>query len=66
MARMVKIDRAMYEVNDDTKVYRYCCRNPEWKRLGKQENERNKKSLDGYTRIFPGGKRKVYRYRQKK
>lgn len=63
MVRMLRIDRALYEVDDNTKTYRFCSRNSEWRNLGSEENERNKKQLDGYTRIFRDGARKVFRYR---
>ena len=64
MIKILKIDRALYEVDDKTKTYSYYGRNPEWEKLSKEENQRNKKYIDGYTRIFPDGRKKVFRYRE--
>ncbi|NWG09161.1 MAG: hypothetical protein HXX80_02425 [Nitrososphaerales archaeon] len=63
MTKILKIDRALYEVDDKTKTYQYYGRNPEWENLSKEENQRNKKHIDGYTRIFPDGRKKVFRYK---
>jgi hypothetical protein len=60
---ILKIDRALYDVDDATKMYRYYGRNPDWRKLSKEENTRNKRHIDGYTRIFPDGKRKVFKYK---
>lgn len=38
-------------------------RNPSWRGLSLEENKENKKSIDGYVRIFRNGKSKVFRYR---
>jgi len=64
MTKILKIDRALYEVDDETKTYKYYGRNLEWKKLNKEDNRRNKKLIDGYTRIFSGGKKKVFRYKE--
>lgn len=61
--RELKIDRAVYVVDEETRTYRYLRRNPEWQDLDPRENERNKRHLDGYTRMFPDGRTKVFRYR---
>jgi hypothetical protein len=63
MAKILKIDRALYEVDDKTITYRYYGRNPEWENLNKEESQRNKKHIHGYTRIFPDGRKKVFRYK---
>lgn len=65
MGKILKIDRALYEVNDQTKTYRYYGRNPEWKNLSEEENERNKKHIDGYARILRNGKKVVFNYKPK-
>lgn len=57
------VDRAVYLVDEATRTYRYLRRNPGWKALGPAENERNKRHLDGYTRIFPDGRGKVFTFR---
>ncbi len=35
---ILKIDRALYKVNDETRIYKYCGRNLDWKNLSKEEN----------------------------
>ena len=64
MIKILKIDRALYKVDDRTKTYRYYGRNRNRENLSKEENQRNKKYIDGYTRIFPDGRKKVFRYRE--
>lgn len=59
----LKIDRAIYVVDEERKRYRYIGRNHEWRELDPAENERNKRHLDGYTRVFPDGRTKIFRYR---
>ncbi len=58
--RELRIDRAVCLVDDATRTYRYLRRNPAWKDLDPEENQGNKRHLDGYTRIFPDGGTKVY------
>jgi hypothetical protein len=60
MAKVLKIDRALYEIDDETKTYRYLARNLDWKDLSEDENERNKKNIEGYTRTFRDGTKKVF------
>jgi hypothetical protein len=60
--RKVRIDRAIYLVDDSARTYRFLQRNPSWKDLPQSENKENKKSIDGYIRIFRNGKSKVFRY----
>ncbi len=64
MAKILKIDRALYEVNDETKTYWYHGRNLEWGKLGEEENRNNKNHIDGYVRIFLDGRRKVFKFRE--
>jgi hypothetical protein len=66
MTKILKIDRALYEVDDETKTYKYYGRNLEWQNLNPVKNEKNKKSIDGYTRIFPDGKQKIFHYQVNK
>ena len=61
--RELRIDRAVYLVQDEGRTYRYLRRNPRWRELDPRENERNKRHLDGYTRLFPDGRTRVFRYR---
>jgi hypothetical protein len=64
MAKILRIDKALYEVDDKRRIYKYYGRNPDWKSLSKEENKSNKKRIDGYTRIFPNGKQKVFHYKE--
>ena len=43
----LKIDRAVYLVDEITKTYQYLRRNPEWRHLDPKENERSKRHLVG-------------------
>lgn len=61
--RGLQVDRAVYAVDEEQRVYRYLRRNPGWRELDPRENERNKRHLHGFTRIFPHGRTKVFRYR---
>ncbi|MFQ6123423.1 MAG: hypothetical protein ACE5R6_02295 [Candidatus Heimdallarchaeota archaeon] len=65
MGKILKIDKALYEVDDKSKTYRYYGRNPEWEELSAEENQRNKKHIDGYTRVLRNGKKAVFRYKDK-
>lgn len=60
MTEIVKIGKALYEVDANTKTYCYYGRNPG--KVSKEEEERNKKRLNGYTRIFRDGRTKIFRY----
>jgi len=62
MPREMNIDRAIYLVDDETRTYRFMKRNPDWEKLDSNENEENKRQIDGYTRIFRDGRRKTFRY----
>lgn len=64
MTKTMKIDKALYEVDDEKRTYRHFGRNLDWKRLSKEENERNKRHIDGYTRIFRSGRTKTFRYKE--
>lgn len=58
--RHIFIDKGIYEADDRFKTYRFLKRNPDWKKLIATENEKNKQSIDGYTRIFRNGNRKKF------
>jgi len=64
--KKLKIDRAIYLVDEISKTYTFLKRNLNWKNLDPRENERNKKHIDGYTRIFRNGSTKVFRWVKKK
>jgi hypothetical protein len=63
MGVILKIDRALYEVDDSSKTYRYCGRNIHWRLLDPKESSRNKKHINGYTRIFSNGKQQIFVYK---
>jgi hypothetical protein len=60
MPRELRIDRAVYQVDDETRTYGFFRRNPDWQKLDPAENDRNKRHIDGYTRIFRNGRRKTF------
>ena len=61
MKREVKIDRAIYLVDDNNKSYVFLKRNPDWANLDSKINQENKKSIHGYTRTFRDRSKKVFR-----
>jgi hypothetical protein len=63
MPRELKIDRAIYLADDQTRTYRFLGRNPDWRNLDPEENERNKRHIDGFTRTFRDGRTKTFHYR---
>lgn len=60
--RYLKIDKAIYRVDDASKTYRFHKRNPDWQNLDPLESLRNEKQLEGYTRIFTNGRTRVFRF----
>jgi hypothetical protein len=62
MQKELKIDRAVYLVDDETRTYRFLSRNPDWENLDPAEYDQNKRQIDGYIRIFRDGRRKTFRY----
>ena len=64
MTKILKIDRALYEIDEETRTYWYYGRNLGWERLSGEENRSNKKLIDGYTRVFPDGRRRVLRFKE--
>lgn len=62
MERYVKVDKAIYRVDDESKTYSFHKRNPDWQTLDHFESLRNEKQLEGYTRIFKNGRKKVFRF----
>ncbi len=62
MLKTLNIGKSVYLVDDEDKSYRILRRNPNWKKLTLKQNEKNKKSLDGYTRIFTNDKTGIYHY----
>ena len=63
MKREVMIDRAVYLVDDDEKSYVFLKRNLDWMNLDSKINLENKRSIDGYTRTFRDGGKKVFRFK---
>ncbi len=66
MPREMKIDRAIYLVNDETKRYCFLRRNPEWEKLAPDENDSNKRQIGGYARLFRDGRTKIFRFRERR
>ena len=64
-ARLIKIDRAIYAVDDRSRSYQFLRRNLRWQRLDPRENERNKRRISGYRRVFRDGRTKTYRPNRK-
>ena len=58
MRKELKIDKAIYLVDDITKSYQFLKRNLNWEKLDPKKNESNKKHIDGYTRVFRDGQEK--------
>ncbi|HET7039289.1 MAG TPA: hypothetical protein VFH97_05335 [Gemmatimonadales bacterium] len=63
MDRELAIDRAVYLVDDRSRTYRFLRRNRAWRLLDRATSERNKRHIDGYTRVFRDGTTRTYRYR---
>ena len=61
MVREVKIDRAVYIADDKRGTYTFFKSNPNYMQLRKDENEKNKQSINGYARIFKNGTKKIYK-----
>jgi hypothetical protein len=64
MSIELRIDRAIYSVDDATRTYRFLGRNPDWHKLDAVENEFNKRRIDGYTRVFRDGTKRRFRFRK--
>ena len=60
MEKELPIDKAVYLVDEETRTYRFLRRNLDWKKLDSQENEKNKRYIDGYKRIFRDGATKTF------
>lgn len=45
MKKQLKIDQAVYLVDDKTKTYQFLKRNLNWRKLDPRQNEKNKKVL---------------------
>lgn len=54
-----KIDKSIYIVDDRTKTYGFLKRNSYWRQVSRKETLRNKKYLQGYTRLLRNGSTKV-------
>jgi hypothetical protein len=60
MAEILRIGKAFYKVDYRTKTYRYYGRNPE--RASIEEEDRNKRKIDGFVRIFRDKRTQKFRY----
>lgn len=63
MTRRLRIDRAIYLV--DPRSYTFLARNPNWAGLSARQNLADKRSLDGTTRVFRGGRKKTFHVRRR-
>jgi hypothetical protein len=61
MGEILKIVKALYEVDRRKKTYWFYGRNPE--KVNTKEEEQNKIKLDGLTRILRNGRTKKFRYK---
>jgi hypothetical protein len=52
MKKLLKIDKAIYEVDDEFKFYKFYSTNSNWRKLGEDENYQNKKLIEGYRKIM--------------
>lgn len=52
--RRIPVDKGYYEVDTSAKTYRFISDNKHWKLMKEETNDKNRKSLDGYTRIECG------------
>lgn len=66
LKKELKIDKAIYLIDDASKTYIFLKRNPDWKSLTSKENELNKKHIDGYRRILKDGSTRRYKLSIKK
>ncbi|MFH1211603.1 MAG: hypothetical protein V1659_01605, partial [Candidatus Woesearchaeota archaeon] len=57
---MVAIGRALYVVDDRNRNYKFYARNNDYRKLSREELEKNMKSVSGYTRIFRTGMAKRF------
>lgn len=63
--RMVQIGRAVYMADDRRRCYWFLRPNPDWRDVPPQENEENRRSIDGYRRVFRDGRTTVFRERRR-
>jgi len=54
--------KALYEVDRRTRTYWFYGRSPE--KVSKEEEEQNKRKIDGFTRLFGDGRAKIFRYKR--
>jgi len=60
MSRIIKIDKGIYEVDDDTREYWFLEVNPNWRNLDDNENELNKFSINEYMRVYLSGEKEMF------
>jgi hypothetical protein len=62
VSRELRIDKAVYLVDDETRTYRFLRRNPDWRSLDPAESLRNQLELDGFTRVLSDRRAVVFRF----
>jgi hypothetical protein len=60
--REVRIDKAVHLVDDETKTYKFLRRNPNWEELPAAQSLENELGLEGYSRVFADGRRRVFHF----
>jgi hypothetical protein len=61
MGEILKIGKTLYEIDDQTKTYWFYGRNPD--KVSQEEEEQNKRKIDGSTRHFKDRRTKKFRYK---
>ena len=65
MTEEICIDKSIYLVDHEDKSFRLLRRNKTWRNLSEKQNLKNKKLLDGYTKILTNDKTKKYYFNSK-
>jgi len=60
MTEILRIGKVFYKVDYRTKTYWYYGRNPE--RASNEEEDRNKRKIDSFVRIFRDKRTQTFRY----
>jgi len=61
MGKILRIGKALYEVDDRTKTYWFSGSNPD--KVSQEGEEQNKRKIDGFIRIFRDGRKKRFRFK---
>lgn len=61
MSELLKIGKALYKADYKTKTYWFYGRNLD--KISKEEEENNKRKINGFVRVLRDGRRKNFRYK---